>query len=41
MRHFLTTYRDSILAFTGIIIAIISLGVAIRSPSFINYELPD
>lgn len=29
MRHFLTTYRDSILALTGIIIAIISLGFAI------------
>lgn len=29
MRHFLTTYRDSILALTGIIIAIISLTFAI------------
>lgn len=29
MRHFLTTYRDSILASAGIIIAMISLGFAI------------
>ncbi|CAI1048853.1 hypothetical protein [Serratia quinivorans] len=29
MRHFLTRYRDSIFAFTGIIIASISLGFAI------------
>lgn len=29
MRHFFTTYRDSILASAGIIIAIISLAFAI------------